>query len=157
MALLEGKKRWLLYPKKDAPLLYPVWPEGCHDPVFEAQLDQPDAVQTPAALLAKGASYVLEAGAFRVFPGCAVDAANLRLLCIGRLFPCPSYIPNIKAPLELFFTREASVQLGALKAAAHDLGSTARPGTYVVLQARRLNGIATFSRLHSEIFHVSSI
>lgn len=69
MALLEGKKRWLLYPKEDAPLLYPVWPEGCHDPVFEADLDSPDAVRTPAALLAKGASCVLEAGACRSFPG----------------------------------------------------------------------------------------
>lgn len=63
MALLEGKKRWLLYPKEEAPLLYPIWPEGCHDPVFEADLDNPDATRTPAALMAKGFSCVLEAGA----------------------------------------------------------------------------------------------
>lgn len=62
MALLEGKKRWLLYPKEAAPLLYPVWPEGCHDPVFEADLDEPDGVLTPAARLARGYSCVLEAG-----------------------------------------------------------------------------------------------
>jgi len=64
MALLEGRKRWLLYPREQAPLLYPVWPEGCHDPVFEADLDEPDGVLTPAARLARGYSCVLEAGAF---------------------------------------------------------------------------------------------
>lgn len=64
MALLEGKKRWLLFPKADAPLLYPVWSEGCHDPVFEADLDVPDELRTPAATLARGASCVLEAGSF---------------------------------------------------------------------------------------------
>ncbi|CAM9460707.1 unnamed protein product [Ectocarpus fasciculatus] len=62
MALLEGKKRWLLYPKEEAPLLYPIWPEGCHDPVFEADLDNPNATRTPATLEAKGFSCVLEAG-----------------------------------------------------------------------------------------------
>lgn len=63
MALLEGKKRWLLYPKEQAPLLHPVWPEGCHDPVFEADMETPDAVRTPAALLARGFEGILEAGA----------------------------------------------------------------------------------------------
>lgn len=63
MALLEGKKRWLLYPKEDAPLLYPIWPEGCHDPVFEADVEAPNAVRHPAALLARGYRCVLEAGA----------------------------------------------------------------------------------------------
>ncbi|CAM9461617.1 unnamed protein product, partial [Hapterophycus canaliculatus] len=62
MALLEGKKRWLLFPKEDAPLLYPVWPEGCHDPVFEAELDMPNELHAPAAVLARGESCVLEAG-----------------------------------------------------------------------------------------------
>ena len=63
MALLEGKKRWLLYPKDQAPLLHPVWPEGCHDPVFQAEMDTPDAIRTPAALLAWGDEGILEAGA----------------------------------------------------------------------------------------------
>lgn len=63
MALLQGKKRWLLYPKEDTPLLYPVWPEGCHDPVFEADLEAPDAAKHPAALLARGCQCVLEEGA----------------------------------------------------------------------------------------------
>lgn len=62
MALLEGKKRWLLYPKETAPLLYPVWPEGCHDPVFEADLEAPDEKRHPAAILAKGYQCVMEAG-----------------------------------------------------------------------------------------------
>lgn len=64
MGLLEGKKRWLLYPKQDAPLLYPVWPEGCHDPVFEADLEEPDKEKHPAALLSRGYECVLEKGAF---------------------------------------------------------------------------------------------
>lgn len=63
MGLLEGKKRWVLYPKKDTPLLYPVWPEGCHDPIFEADLEQPNEQAHPAALLATGYECVLEAGA----------------------------------------------------------------------------------------------
>ncbi|CBN75481.1 conserved unknown protein [Ectocarpus siliculosus] len=78
MALLEGKKRWLLYPKEEAPLLYPIWPEGCHDPVFEADLDNPDATRTPAALLAKGFSCVLEAGDLLFVPaGCPHRVENL--------------------------------------------------------------------------------
>lgn len=63
MGLLEGKKRWLLYPKQQAPLLYPLWPEGCHDPVFEADLKEPDGNKHPAALLASGYECVLEEGA----------------------------------------------------------------------------------------------
>lgn len=63
MALLQGKKRWVLYPKEDTPLLYPVWPEGCHDPVFEADLETPDGARNPAALLARGYQCVLEEGA----------------------------------------------------------------------------------------------
>lgn len=62
MALLEGKKRWLLYPKTEAALLYPVWPEGCHDPVFDAHLVTPDEEMHPAALLARGFECILEAG-----------------------------------------------------------------------------------------------
>ena len=63
MALLEGKKRWLMYPKEQAPLLHPIWPEGCHDPVFEADMETPDADRTPGAFLATGYEGVLEAGA----------------------------------------------------------------------------------------------
>eukprot|EP00752_Nemacystus_decipiens_P008342 g7456.t1 len=78
MALLEGKKRWVLYPKEDAPLLYPVWPEGCHDPIFEADLDNPDVVRTPAVLQAKGSSCVLEAGDLLFVPaGCPHRVENL--------------------------------------------------------------------------------
>lgn len=62
MGLLEGKKRWLIYPKEDTPLLYPVWPEGCLDPVFEADLESPDEERHPAALLAEGYECILEAG-----------------------------------------------------------------------------------------------
>lgn len=95
MALLEGKKRWILYPKEDAPLLYPVWPEGCHDPVFEADLDKPDAVRTPAALLAKGASCILEAG------GCVSNFPEVLLMLMFefeilrfRFFPMSSPAPS---------------------------------------------------------------
>ncbi|CAM9816845.1 unnamed protein product [Ascophyllum nodosum] len=78
MALLEGKKRWLLYPKQAAPLLYPIWPEGCHDPVFGADLEAPDATRHPAALLARGFQCVLEAGDVLFVPaGCPHRVENL--------------------------------------------------------------------------------
>lgn len=63
MGLLEGQKRWLLFPREEASLLYPVWPEGCHDPIFEADLETPDPVRHPAASLATGFRCVMEAGA----------------------------------------------------------------------------------------------
>lgn len=55
-----------MYPKDAAPLLYPIWSEGCHDPVFEAGLDAPDPDRHPAALLARGFECILEAGKSRV-------------------------------------------------------------------------------------------
>lgn len=107
MALLEGKKRWLLYPKEDAPLLYPVWPEGCHDPVFEADLNEPDAIRTPAALLAKGATCVLEAGAFRSLPGCLFcwNPNPNPILRILYVLSCPSFTLHLHATPELLSTQ----------------------------------------------------
>lgn len=90
MALLEGKKRWLLFPKEQAPLLHPVWPEGCHDPVFEADVETPDAVRTPAALLARGYEGILEAGAT-----CSTQRLSEISDCFVDFFPRTTFCPFV--------------------------------------------------------------
>ncbi|CAN0365462.1 unnamed protein product, partial [Scytosiphon promiscuus] len=107
MALLEGKKRWVLFPKEDAPLLYPVWPEGCHDPVFEAELDMPDEVRTPAAVLARGASCVLEAGDILFVPS-----------------GCPHYVENLTDTLALSCNYVDSTNVEASLEALRDQAHT---------------------------------
>ncbi|CAN0220386.1 unnamed protein product, partial [Discosporangium mesarthrocarpum] len=60
--LLEGRKRWLLFPPGQVPLLYPSWAEGRNEAVFAVDPSKPDLDRFPAARLATGWACTLEAG-----------------------------------------------------------------------------------------------
>ncbi|XP_062594461.1 bifunctional arginine demethylase and lysyl-hydroxylase JMJD6-like [Saccostrea cucullata] len=77
MAVFQGSKRWVFYPQSDLALLYPQYPNGM-DPVFEADVTNPDLKKQPLLSLTHPSECVLSAGEVLFVPArCPHRVENL--------------------------------------------------------------------------------
>ncbi|XP_064607869.1 LOW QUALITY PROTEIN: bifunctional arginine demethylase and lysyl-hydroxylase JMJD6-like [Liolophura sinensis] len=102
MAVFEGRKRWVFFPRKDQPLLYPQYTSSM-DPVFEVNLDSPDLNHHPLLSLTQPMECVLEPGDLLFVPsGCPHRVENLETsLAISGNFVDLSNFKAVKEELEI--------------------------------------------------------
>ncbi|XP_061191291.1 bifunctional arginine demethylase and lysyl-hydroxylase JMJD6-like [Saccostrea echinata] len=77
MAVFQGSKRWVFFPRSDLPLLYPQYPNSM-DPVFDADITNPDLKKQPLLSLTHPSECVLSEGEVLFVPaGCPHRVENL--------------------------------------------------------------------------------
>ncbi|XP_056017847.1 bifunctional arginine demethylase and lysyl-hydroxylase JMJD6-B-like isoform X2 [Ostrea edulis] len=77
MAMFQGSKRWVFFPRSDLPHLYPQYPNNM-DPVFEADIANPDLERQPLLHLTCPSECVLSEGEILFVPaGCPHRVENL--------------------------------------------------------------------------------
>lgn len=102
MALFQGKKRWIFFPKSDVPYLYPEYDHSL-DPVFDVDLSKPDMDKYQLLQLTTPVECILQPGEMLFVPaGCPHRVENLEpSLAISSNFVDKSNFDHVKQELEI--------------------------------------------------------
>lgn len=102
MAVFQGSKRWVFFPQSDLPYLYPQYPNSL-DPVFEADIRNPNLENQPLLHLTHPSECILNEGEVLFVPaGCPHRVENLtRSVAISANFVDLSNWDNVLQELEL--------------------------------------------------------
>lgn len=102
MAVFQGSKRWVFFPQSDLPYLYPQYPNSM-DPVFEADIRNPNLENQPLLHLTHPSECILNEGEVLFVPaGCPHRVENLtKSVAISANFVDLSNWDNVLEELEL--------------------------------------------------------
>lgn len=102
MAVFQGSKRWVFFPQSDLPYLYPQY-QNSMDPVFEADIRNPNLENQPLLHLTHPSECILSEGEVLFVPaGCPHRVENLtKSVAISANFVDLSNWDNVLEELEL--------------------------------------------------------